>query len=105
MTAMLFVIAAGAGAGLRHVVNRTGHGWLGTLAVNVVGSFLLGWVVAAEPAASTVTVIGTGLLGSFTTFSMFALEVAEAGLVQRVAIVTGSVALGVGAAALGFAIA
>ena len=105
MTAMLFVVAAGAGAGLRHVVNGTGHGWLGTLAVNVVGSFLLGWLVAAEPGASTLTVIGTGLLGSFTTFSMFALEVAEAGPVRRLAIVGASVVLGLGAAAIGIALA
>ncbi len=105
MTGLLFILSAGVGAALRHLVNRTGHGWLGTFAVNVVGAFALGWLVATEPGAATLTVIGTGLLGSFTTFSMFALEVAEAGLVQRVAIVTGSVALGVGAAALGFAIA
>jgi len=50
-------------------------------------------------------VIGTGLLGSFTTFSMFALEVAEERPARRVAIVAGSLVLGIGAAAIGFALA
>ncbi len=105
MTAALFVIAAGTGAALRHSVNRLGRGWLGTLAVNVLGSFLLGLLLGSGPSPSTSTVIGTALLGSFTTFSMFALEVAEEQPARRVAIVGGSLVLGIGAAAIGFGLA
>lgn len=102
MTPALFVVAAGTGAALRHAVNRLGLGWLGTLTINVLGSLLLGLLIGSDPSASTLTVIGTGLLGSFTTFSTFALEVAEQGAAARIAIVGGSLMLGIGAAAIGF---
>lgn len=46
----------------------------GTLAVNVLGSFLLGVLVGAALDASTYRLLGTGLLGAFTTFSTWALE-------------------------------
>ena len=43
-----------------------------TAAVNVAGSFLLG--VASGWTSPTLTVIGVGALGSFTTFSTFIAE-------------------------------
>jgi CrcB protein len=47
---------------------------LGTFAINVGGSFVLGVLTGASVASTTLLVVGTGLLGSFTTFSrwMFA---------------------------------
>ncbi len=78
-------LAAGgiAGAtGRRLVVDLWSDGtasWA-TLLVNVAGSALLGWLVAAEarPARRTLTVAaGAGFCGSFTTFSAFSLIVAE----------------------------
>ncbi|MEX1124921.1 MAG: CrcB family protein [Acidimicrobiia bacterium] len=57
------------------------RGWpLGTLAVNLAGSLLLGWLLArlersALPLTYTVPLLAIGLLGAFTTFSTFALEV------------------------------
>lgn len=83
-TTVLFVIGAGAGAPLRYVTDgvigvRSGRAFpLGTLAVNVVGSALLGVVTALgrEDVIGTdlVLVLGTGFCGAFTTFSTFAVE-------------------------------
>lgn len=50
---------------------------LGTLAVNVIGSFLLGWIVfhAKLPLSPVVRVgLTTGFLGALTTFSTFELD-------------------------------
>ncbi len=93
MSAILAVAAGGAaGAVARYLVmSGVGH-WLGagypygTLVVNVVGSFVLGalvetmalvWSVGADLRAFLVV----GVLGSFTTFSTFSLDVVV--LVQR----------------------
>lgn len=105
MTIVLFAAAAGLGGAVRHAVNQRGWHWIGTLIVNVIGSFALGWLTGSESSSSTATVLGTGFLGALTTFSMFAVEVAEARPVRRLAIVTTNVGLGLGAAAAGFALA
>lgn len=101
MTAIWFVLAAAGGAVARHQVNRLGTGWRGTLAINVVGAFALGLLIASEPGHDTITVVGTGLIGSLTTFSTFALEFAEAPRRLRLVIVVGTVGLGLAAATLG----
>lgn len=41
----------------------------GTLIVNLVGSFLLGYIVQQQMKEVYLLSIGTGLLGAFTTFS------------------------------------
>ncbi|MCD9153818.1 fluoride efflux transporter FluC [Aeromicrobium duanguangcaii] len=80
----LVVLAGGLGAALRFVVDA----WvtrvvrsrvpLGTLLVNVTGSFLLGLVVALSGdhgvGADLRSVVGTGLLGGYTTFSAASVE-------------------------------
>ena len=53
-----------------------------TLAVNVVGSFVLGYVVARHGGRSRsspllIPFVGVGILGAFTTFSLFSVEVFE----------------------------
>lgn len=45
---------------------------VGTLLVNLLGAFALGALSGASP--DTLTVVGTGLLGSLTTFSTVMLE-------------------------------
>jgi CrcB protein len=47
---------------------------LGTLAVNLVGAFALGVVVAVTASARTRALVGTGVLGGFTTYSAFAVQ-------------------------------
>ena len=81
----ILVVAAGAvGAPLRYVADtlvsdRFGGTFpLGTLVVNLTGSFLLGvltgLVLYHGVGQSSRLVAGTGLLGAYTTFSTFTLE-------------------------------
>ncbi|UIP06570.1 fluoride efflux transporter CrcB [Erythrobacter sp. SDW2] len=96
--ASLNVALGGAiGAVLRYQTGRWMTGWMGaqamtifpwaTLAVNAAGSLLMGllagWLVKTSPAGSEQMrlLIGTGILGGFTTFSAFSLELAM--LIER----------------------
>lgn len=73
------------GSILRYVVSLvTNNFWdngfpFGTLFVNLIGSFFLGWftsyIIANKKIKPVlVSAIGTGITGSFTTFSTFSLE-------------------------------
>ncbi len=42
--------------------------------INLLGAFLLGLLVGAHPSDVAVIALGTGLLGSFTTFSTWMVE-------------------------------
>jgi fluoride exporter len=78
-----------------------------TVGINILGSFLLG-LLAAEPwfSRDMREGIGVGLLGGFTTFSTFSVQVvleAEAGRFETVALyIAASVVGGIAAAYLGF---
>ncbi len=81
MRLMLWVgLGGGVGSMLRYAVNllvgRSLFPWA-TLAVNMVGSFLLGflatWAMSRWPTTVT-TALSVGLLGGFTTFSALAWE-------------------------------
>jgi len=72
VVAIAFLLAAATGALARALIGRTLNAafpW-GTWAVNVTGSFVLGLV--AHGSAVVATVVGTGLLGTYTTFSSYA---------------------------------
>ncbi|GJL91409.1 fluoride efflux transporter CrcB [Hyphococcus sp.] len=83
----LAVAAGGAfGAMARHGVSKIALHFLGpnfpwgTLAANVAGSFAMGllivWLSAREPSSTALRAFLTvGLLGAFTTFSTFSLDV------------------------------
>jgi CrcB protein len=82
----------------------------GTFAVNVVGSFILGVTLAAEReqlvSTSVLVLVGTGFCGALTTFSGFAYRI-EAELRRRqwrlaATYALGSLAVGIGAAAVGY---
>jgi CrcB protein len=81
-----------------------GFPW-GTLAVNLTGAFALGLLVGAVLEADALRLAGTGLLGSFTTFSTWMLESHRLGEDGRLragaANFLVSLLLGVGAAWLG----
>jgi len=74
---MIFAIAAGLGAVARYLVRAWFNSPAGTLAVNVVGAALLGWLVAGPADRDQIWVMGTGFLGSFTTFSTWMWESKE----------------------------
>ena len=114
-TLSLVALGGAIGAALRYlagvcVVRLIGHQEfpLAIIAVNVVGSFLMGaFVVAAAQRGLThlSPLVMTGLLGGFTTFSAFSLETVT--LIERGAIgqaglyVALSVGLSIGALMLG----
>ena len=68
MTSVLFTFAAMAGALVR-VALRDRFGRPATTAVNLLGSFLLGLVIAGGLGDNATTIIGTGFCGSLTTMS------------------------------------
>jgi len=81
---------------------------LGTLAVNATGALLLGLLTGLAVQGEALLLAGTATLGSYTTFSTWMLEthrLTEDGEIPAAAInVLLSLALGLGAIALGRAI-
>lgn len=79
---------------------------IGTLLVNVIGSFLLGLVAGGGLDERMAFFLGTGFLGAFTTFSTFKMESVH--LLRRGEAAIGwlymalSYVLGIGAAWLGY---
>jgi CrcB protein len=64
-----------AGALARYAVGRRiERGLLGTLVVNVLGSFLLGIVLTVDIPEGPSMAVSVGFCGAFTTFSSFAVE-------------------------------
>lgn len=117
---MLFAIALGGAAGsvarygIGSFFNRDGGAFpIGTLIVNVIGSFLLGFLVRwfAESTMSNELRAGlmVGFCGGFTTFSTFSLEtirMTDSGHWQRAAVyILASVVLSLAALAAGMAAA
>jgi CrcB protein len=96
MDALLVGVGGVAGAISRHLVGeRVDGNMLDTLTVNLLGSFLLGALVAVPVGNSLLLLAGTGFCGAFTTFSSFAFEtvrLAETGDPER-ALVTAAVNL------------
>jgi CrcB protein len=78
---VLIGIGGFAGSNLRFFVARVLPGAGGTLAVNVVGSFVLGFILYEAYYSGIFTerarlVLTTGFLSSLTTYSTFALQTA-----------------------------
>ena len=85
MRYLIVFVGAGIGGALRHGVNVGVSGVLGTgfpyatLAVNVLGSFLMGviagfFALRGQAPWHWPLFLTTGVLGGFTTFSAFSLE-------------------------------
>ena len=112
MTPLLVVLGAAAGAPLRLLAIRlAGHSpELGTLAVNVAGSAVLGVLLGlADVPAAVVALVGTGFCGALTTFSTFGADVVrlleERALGRALGYLVATLVLGLGAAAAGFVVA
>jgi CrcB protein len=58
----------------RVAAHHTGDFPLGTFAVNLMGAFTLGVLTGASLGPDAMLVLGTGLLGAYTTFSTWMVE-------------------------------
>lgn len=119
MTALVIGVAGALGAVSRYYtsefVNRLAESGvpLGTMTVNLLGSFALGFLLVWARSRATSTqlrnFVGVGFLGSFTTFSTFSwetVELARAGEVWRAGgYAIGSLIAGVIAVLLGATLA
>jgi CrcB protein len=116
MTALLVIAGALVGAPARLLADRIAARWrghgsvLGTLTVNVVGSAVLGVLLGLRDISPAVlALVGTGFCGTLTTFSTLGYDVVrlvEERLVLRaLAYLAGTLVLGLGAAAAGYALA
>lgn len=122
-TYLLVALGGGLGASARYGLSQLAlrlhlTGWpVATFTANLLGSFLMGLIAGlltyrgelVPGGQATRLFLTTGLLGGFTTFSAFSLEVLrfiEAGQWSRAgSYAAGSVVLGVGALALGLMLA
>ena len=106
MTALLVALAGGVGSVLRYVVGELASRLpasrlpLGTIIINTTGCFVLGLIVGEaqgrilDPIA---VIVGTGLIGGYTTFSTAAVEAVNIWLTggerRRVGLALGHVAI------------
>lgn len=105
MTLIYVALGGAIGAALRYLVVSAAVFPLGTLAVNVAGSFVMGGVFAAVLAGPwqprLAAFVMTGVLGGFTTFSAFSLDVLklveDGRIAAGAAYVLGSVVLSIAA--------
>jgi CrcB protein len=113
---LLVALGASLGAPLRYLTDRAVQGrhdtvfpW-GTYTVNVIGSFVLGLVVAVATLVGpgVVAAVGTGFCGALTTYSTFSYEtlrlLEDRANLYAAANVVASVTAGLGAAVVGFAV-
>jgi CrcB protein len=115
---LLVAVGGGAGSALRYLVTNAVPraaslpGWpLGTLAVNVSGSLLIGFIAGLVftrqvPGEGLRLLLVTGVLGGYTTFSAFSLEnlllIRDGEVLVALANALVQVTLGLAAAALGY---
>jgi fluoride exporter len=119
LTILLLGLAGGLGAGTRFVVDGLVRSKLrtalpvGTIAINVTGSFLLGLVAGAvivhAAPVELQAIAGTGFLGGYTTFSTASFETVRLIQSRRTGLALlngiGTAVATVGAAAAGLALA
>ncbi|WP_049922134.1 fluoride efflux transporter FluC [Haloferax sp. BAB-2207] len=77
LSAVLVGVGGMGGAVARHTVDQRVVGKWSTVTVNVLGSVALGFIVTASVGDAAAKLAGTGFCGAFTTFSSFAVGVAE----------------------------
>lgn len=83
MTVLLLGLSAGVGAVVRYLATRladklklSGFPWA-TFAVNVIGSFLIGFFFAQHLNSVSYKILATGFCGGLTTFSTFNFELID----------------------------
>ncbi|WP_372668051.1 fluoride efflux transporter CrcB [Amycolatopsis kentuckyensis] len=84
MTVVLVAVGGAAGSILRYLTDRRVQSWrdspfpFGTLTVNIIGSFILGflsgWLLHGAEPSSVRALVAVGFCGGLTTFSTFGYE-------------------------------
>ena len=98
MIVLLVFVGGAIGAPSRYLLDRfvqSRHRWrfpLGTIAVNVIGCFVLGLLAGSGWSTRQHALIGIGFCGGLTTFSTFSAEVVT--LLLRKEWLWGSIAIG-----------
>jgi CrcB protein len=118
MTVAMVVLGGAIGAPLRYLIDlivqsRHDNAFpMGTFLVNVVGSLVLGLtagLVSHTASPWVFSLVGTGFCGALTTFSTFTYEtvrlIEERAAVQALVNGLASVAVALGACAVGYAVA
>lgn len=107
MTALLVALGGALGSALRYALGqRYDDRWHpGTLAANVLASLLLGACAGWALDGDTWALLGTGFCGGLSTYSSLMVQTRDLGPARGAAYVVATIALGLAAAALGFAVA
>lgn len=100
MKFLYIAVGSAAGGVLRFWLGAVAARWLGaphlgTMLVNVTGSFAIGFLAARGPAPVTQQLLMIGLLGGYTTFSSFSLQTLELAHEGRLAAAGANVLLSV----------
>jgi CrcB protein len=112
---LLVFLGGGLGSSFRYVISKYLNALentipMGTFAVNIIGSLLIGVIMGFAlkndaPTSTLTLLVATGFCGGFTTFSAFALEnyqLLKTGDITNFIVYTlGSVALGIVAVFIG----
>ncbi|BAW80336.1 camphor resistance CrcB protein [Candidatus Nitrosoglobus terrae] len=118
MEFLLVFVGGGIGSAMRHGINVLSLRLLGvqfqylvsTFCINVLGSFLMGvmieyWVLKNSMSQQGQLFIATGIIGGFTTFSTFILQItllnSRGEIIDATLYVIGSVVVGLGALYVG----
>lgn len=109
MPILLVMLGGALGAGARHLVNRATLAWFGpnfpwgTLTVNIVGGLAMGMltgILMRHGGGQNLRLFwATGVLGGFTTFSAFSLDLVTMAERGQPTLALGYAALSVGGAA------
>jgi CrcB protein len=106
-TVLIVAIGGFAGSNLRYFVDLTiSPSLMATMTVNVLGCFALGFLLYEEMYGSVIsdsgrTVLATGFISSFTTYSTFIIDTVTSVPVLAVVYVIGSYTLGFAAVLIG----
>lgn len=109
MTPLLVMLGAGTGAATRYLAGHLLDARFprGTLLVNVVGSFLLGWLAGRGVTDTAWSLLGVGFCGGLTTYSAFAVrtvDLARESWLRSTTYVVATLALSLAAGFVGYAI-
>lgn len=106
-TVLIVAISGFAGSNLRYFVDLTiSPSLMATMTVNVLGCFALGFLLYEEMYGSVIsdsgrTVLATGFISSFTTYSTFIIDTVTSVPVLAVVYIIGSYTLGFAAVLIG----